>query len=228
MLLYFNLFNLTYMKYFVLLLAIIGLSGCASVSKQYYYVPSVTHQTLRDHYRHSDFKMIYSQVKISSQAGDSIGTITTDNGVGHPLLMGPVIFPVIPVGGFFQKIDGGFSMSVNINCNNKYFMPLAIDSNAYKRKRDSLNSLKISTEAPLSNGQCYMIGNDTLKIPLHVKEFFMGYTTGHSYAFTSDIRFRKVNTMKLVTGNALLDSTLKNITFKRKSRIKFEIIGPGV
>lgn len=215
------------MKYFALLLAIIGFSGCAMFSKQYYYVPSVSHQTLQSHYRHSDFKMIYSRVKISSQAGDSIGTITTDNGIGYPLLMGPVIFPVIPVGGFFQKRFGGFAMNVTINCNNGYFMPLAIDSNAYKRKRDSLNSLKISTEAQLGNGQCYMIVNDTLKVPLQVKEFFMGYTTGHSYGFTSEVRFRKVRTMRLVTGNAMLDSNLKNITFKRRSRFKFEIIGPG-
>ena len=118
-------------------------------------------------------------------------------------------------------------LELTVNCNDGYFMPLAIDSNNYKRIRDSLNALKIGTKRILNDNQCYMIVNDTLKVPLHTDEFFMGYTKSHSYWMTSDIRFRKVKTMKLVTGNILLDSTLTNVTFKRRSRIKFDLIGPG-
>lgn len=72
-----------------------------------------------------------------------------------------------------------------------------------------------------------MIVNDTLKVPLNTAEFFMGRTNSHSYWMTSDVRFRKVKTMRLITGNALLDSALKGITFKRKSRIKLDLLGPG-
>ena len=105
-------------------------------------------------------------------------------------------------------------------------MPMAIDSNNYKRKRDSLNALKIGTRAELTNSGCYLLVNDTLKVPLRVNEYFRGNTKGHSYWITSDIKFRKVKTMKLVTGNAILDATLSKITFKRKSRIKFDLAGP--
>lgn len=106
-------------------------------------------------------------------------------------------------------------------------MPLAIDSNDYKRVNYSLNRLKTYTKRPLQNSSCYMLVNDTLKVPLQVGEFFMGNTKSHSYWITGDIRFRKVKSLKLVTGNTPLDSTLGHVTFKRKSRIKFDLAGPG-
>jgi hypothetical protein len=208
------------------LLALLFCSGCAVISKQYYYVPSVPHQTFKSRLKYSDFKMIYSKVRVSGKAGDSVGSVTVSNGVGQPLLMGPFL-PVIPVGGFFQKSRSQFMLELTVNCNDGYFMPLAIDSNDYKRVRDSLNALKISTKHLLQGGQCYMIVNDTLRVPLHTGEFFMNHNNSHSYWMDASIRFRKVKTMRLVTGNALLDNTLKDVTFKRKSRIKFELIGPG-
>jgi len=213
------------MKYLVFLLLIVVLSGCGMISKQYYYVPSVAHQQLRNRDEHRDFKMIYSKVAIRNAGGDSIGSVTSSNGVGHPLLMGPVV-PVIPVGGFFQKRSSRFEMDVNIRSNNGYLMPMAIDSNDYKKKRDSLNALKVGKVQQLSS-QCYMIVNDTVKVPLKVEEFFLGNTGGHSYRIDADIKFRKVKTMKLVTGNAILDSTFKKITFKRKSRIKYDFLMLG-
>lgn len=142
-------------------------------------------------------------------------------------MMGPLIFPVIPVGGFFEKSDGRFLLEFSVNCNEGYFMPLTIDSTHYKKIRDSLILRKIATKRLLNSDQCYMIVNDTLKVPLKTSEFFMGQTNGHSYWMTADMRFRKIKIMKLITGNTLLDSTLKNVTFKRKSRIKFDLIGPG-
>jgi hypothetical protein len=208
-------------------LVLLVCSGCAMISKQYYYVPSVPHQTFKDRFSHSDFKMIYNKFRVSGKAGDSIGSVTVSNGIGHPLMMGPLIFPVIPVGGFFQKSDSRFLLDFSVNCNAGYFMRLAIDSNNYKRVQDSLTLRKVATKRLLNTGQCYIIINDTLKVPLKTSEFFMGHTNGHSYWMTADIRFRKVKTMRLVTGNALLDSTLKNVTFKRKSRIKFDLVGPG-
>lgn len=213
-------------KHCALLIALLACSGCGIISKQYYYVPSVTHQTIKGRFNHSDFKMINSKFSVSNKAGDSIGSITTSNGIGHPLLMGPFL-PVVPVGGFFQKSDSRFVMEVTVNSNEGYFMPLAIDSGDYKHVRDSLRILKISTQRPLQNSQCYLLVNDTLKVPLKVGEFFMGRTSSHSYWMTADIRFRKVKSLKLVTGNTLLDSTLNHVTFKRKSRIKFDLIGPG-
>ena len=213
-------------KHCALLIAMLACSGCSIISKQYYYVPSVTHQTTKGRPIHSDFKMVYSKLSVLNKAGDSIGSITTSNGIGHPLLMGPFL-PVVPVGGFFQKSDSRFVMEVTVNSNEGYFMPLSIDSNDYKHARDSLRILKISTNRPLQNSQCYLLVNDTLKVPLKVGEFFMGRTSSHSYWMTADIRFRKVKSLKLITGNALLDSTLKQVTFKRKSRIKFDLVGPG-
>lgn len=213
-------------KYAAVFLVLLVCSGCAVISKQYYYEPSVPHQTYKGRFSHSDFKMIYNKFSVPGKAGDSIGSVVISDGIGQPLMMGPFL-PVIPVGGFFQKSRKQFILELTVNCNDGYFMPLAIDSNDYKRVRDSLNALRISTKRPLQSNQCYMIVNDTLKIPFQVGEFFMNDTKSHSYWMDANIRFRKVKTMRLVTGNALLDSTLKSVTFKRKSRIKFELIGPG-
>ncbi len=215
------------MRYPGILFIMVLLSGCAIVSKQYYYEPSVAHQTIKRRYSHSDAKMIYYKVLIPGKSGDTIGSITTSNGVGHPLLMGPLLFPVIPVGGVFQKTTESFMMELGINCSSNYFMPLAIDSNDYKKKRDSLDALKLAPEVLLNTRQCYIIVNDSTRIPLKVQEFFMRSSAVHSYRLTADTRFRKIKTLKLITGNALLDSTLSNITYKRKSRIKFDFIGPG-
>ncbi len=215
------------MKCLGFLLALVWLSGCAIISKQYYYEPSVTHQTIKHRYSHTDAKMIYYKVSIPGKAGDTIGSINTSNGFGHPLLMGPLFFPVIPVGGFFQKISERFIMEFNINTNSTYFMPLAIDSNDYKKKRDSLVALKLATMEFLKTNRCYMIVNDTGKVRLKVQEFFMRSGSVHSYQLSSDMRFGKIKTLRLVTGNGMLDSTLNNITFKRNSRIKFDLIGPG-
>jgi hypothetical protein len=213
-------------KHCALLIVLLACSGCGIISKQYYYVPSVTHQTIKSHANHSDFKMINSKFGVSNEAGDSVGSIATSNGIGHPLLMGPFL-PVIPVGGFFQKSTGRFVMEMTVNSKEGYFMPLAIDSSDYKSVRDSLRISKISMKRLLRSSQCYMIVNDTLKVPLKVSEFFMGHTSSHSYWMTADIRFSKVKSLKLVTGNPLLDSTLKRVTFKRRSRIKFDFVGPG-
>ncbi|HJP64277.1 MAG TPA: hypothetical protein VJ844_12610 [Mucilaginibacter sp.] len=213
-------------KYLAYFLFIAICSGCSVISKQYYYVPDVPHQIIKKRPGHSDFKYIYSKIKVTGKTGDSIGSITTSNGFGHPLLMGPLVFPVIPVGGLFLKSSSRFIMELDVHTNDGYFMPMAIDSNNYKRKRDSLNALKIGTRAELTNSGCYLLVNDTLKVPLRVNEYFRGNTKGHSYWITSDIKFRKVKTMKLVTGNAILDATLSKITFKRKSRIKFDLAGP--
>jgi len=213
-------------KYAAIFLALLVCSGCAMISKQYYYEPSVPHQTYKGRFSHADFKMIYNRFRVSGRTGDSVGSIVISDGIGQPLMMGPFL-PVIPVGGFFRKSRNQFILELTVNCNDGHFMPLAIDSNDYKRVRDSLNARKISTKGALRGSQCYMIVNDTLKVPLHAYEFFMGYPNSHSYWMDADIPFRKVKTMRLVTGNALLDSTLKGVTFKRKSRIKFELIGPG-
>ena len=215
------------MKYLGFLFIMALLSGCAIISKQYYYEPSVAHQTIKRRYSHSDAKMIYYKVPIPGRLGDTIGSINTSNGIGHPLLMGPLLFPVIPVGGIFQKTTESFMMEITVNCNINYFLPLAIDSNDYKKKRDSLDALKFALELQLNTRQCYLIANDTARIPLHIKEYFMGSNTAHSYRINADTRFRKIKTLKLITGNALLDSTLNQITFKRNSRIKFDFIGPG-
>ena len=215
------------MKHLAFLLIVAGLSGCAVISKQYYYTPSVTHQSIKSHPEHTDYKVVYSKFKVTNNAGDSVGAITTSHGFGHPLLMGPLFFPVIPVGGIFNKSSSRFLIDVDVHCSKDYFMSLAIDSNDYKTVRDSLNALKIMKVVPLNGSSCYMIINDTLKVPLRTKEFFLGNSKGHAYRLTADVKFGKVKTMRLVTENALLDKTLKNITFKRKGKIVFNLLGPG-
>jgi len=215
------------MKHLAFLLLLVASSGCAVISKQYYYVPSVPHKATKTRNGYSDYKIVYSSVKVTNKTGDSIGTITTNHGFGHPLLIGPFL-PVIPVGGLFNKRTSRFLMELNVKCSKEYFMSMAIDSNDYKKVRDSLNALKVRKVAPLKSSNCYIIVNDTQKVPLYTEAFFFdNNSTGYEYRLTADIKFRKIKTMKLVTGNALLDSTLKNITFKRKGKIVFNLLGPG-
>lgn len=214
------------MKSPALLLILLGLSGCAVINYQRYYIPSGVHQNVKEnHYRHSYIKMVYNRVKVTGSAGDSIGSITVNTGVGQPILMGPLIFPVVPVGGFFQKRSSRFEMFMDVRCNNGYFMPLAIDSSAYKRVSDSLNKLKVGTVASLNTKDCYLIVNDSLKVPLRVDEFFLGDKGTHGYRMHADIPFRKARNIRLVTGNALLDRTLKSITFTRHRRLVFDLLG---
>jgi hypothetical protein len=214
------------MKHLALLLIVAGLTGCGIISKQYYYVPSVAHKATKTRNGYPDDKIVYSSVKVTNKTGDSIGTITTDHGFGHPLLIGPFL-PVIPIGGIFNKQTSRFSMELDVRCSKEYLMLMAIDSNDYKKGRDSLNAVKIRKVAPLKSSNCYIIANGTKKIPLFTDAFFFDKkSTGYNYTLTADIKFTKIKTMKLVTGNALLDSTLKNITYKRKGKIVFNLLAP--
>jgi hypothetical protein len=70
---------------------------------------------------------------------------------------------------------------------------------------------------PLDSARCYMIVNDTAKVPLHVSELVTGDSALHSYSFYCNARFSNIKTMRLVTGNDLLDGTLKNIAFNRRA-----------
>jgi|SRR6185437_6416287 len=189
------------MKYLVLLFTVVWLSGCASITKQYYYEPSVGHQQVKSRMQYTDYKMVYSKVFITAKSGDTIGSLTTANGTGQPLLMGPLL-PVIPVGGIFQKSRGAFEMEMTVNCSRGRLLPL-------------------------DSAGCYMIVNDAEKVPLRVSESVTGYSALHHYSFYCNARFSNIKTMRLVTGNDLLDGTLKNIVFNRRSRVKFDLVGPG-
>jgi hypothetical protein len=215
------------MKYFTLLFLAIVCCSCSVVSRQTYYVPSAAHRTVKD--RSGYFKMVHSEMKISGAPGDSIGRLITSNGIGNPVLAGPPFLPVIPVGliDIFYKRNHLFILDLEVRSNNGYFMRLAIDSNEYKKKTDSLDKLKIRTAAALNTSQCYMIVNGSTRVPLHTEEFLMGHASSHSYRLSADFRFKNVKTMQLVTGNALLDSTLKNVTFTRKHRITYCVMGPS-
>jgi hypothetical protein len=211
-------------KYLICLLALIGCSGCSLVSKQYYYVPVTVHQTIKT--RDGYFKMLRSQVAISDTSGKQLGSVTTSNGIGVPLFAGLPYLPVVPVGlvSVFYKGDEQFEMDVSVKSEGD-FLTLAIDSDSYKKIRDSLNALHISTVHALKTTACYMIINGSKKVPLHVTEFIMSGPREHSYRLSADIRFGKVRTATIVTGNPLLDHTLKNVTFKRNARLTYCVLG---
>ena len=172
-----------------------------------------------------DFVLLVSPAL--SAVDQARGTIGTSNGLGLPLLGGPLFLAVFPVGlvNIFYKGNVQFEMDLLETPRDGYFMPLAIDSDSYKTTRDSLKALRIATVRPLNTTGCYMIVNGTKKVPLHVTEYFMGSATSHSYRLQAAIRFAQVRTVTIVTGNPMLDRVLKNITFKRKSRIIFDELG---
>jgi len=70
-------------KYLAYFLIIISCSGCSVVSKQYYYVPTVAHLTIKDRDSY-----IGSRVGIADLSGKNIGSMTTSNGAGIPLFLG--------------------------------------------------------------------------------------------------------------------------------------------
>jgi hypothetical protein len=208
-------------KYLSYLMIMFGCSGCSVVSKQYYYVPDAAHLTTND--RRTYAKMLYYHVEMADSSGKDIGSITTSNGAGLPLFLGPSYLPVLPVGivVLFSKKLRQFQMDITIHCDNGYFMTLAIDSNNCKRIGDSLAALRICTAADLHTTGCYMIINDSTKVPLRVSEYFMGQTNAHSYRMSAPVGFRKVRTMTIVTGNAQLDRCLKNIIFRQNKRVTY-------
>jgi hypothetical protein len=116
-------------------------------------------------------------------------------------------------------------MDIDVTPADGNFMALSIDSNSYKKTRDSLSALGIMTARPVNTNKCYMIVNGSKKVPLQLEEFFMGGTHGHSYRLSAAIRFGKVRTVAIVTGNPMLDHTLKNVTFRRNSRLTYCVMG---
>jgi len=67
--------------------------------------------------------------------------------------------------------------------------------------------------------------NTAKKVPLRVSEYFMGSTKSHSYRMSAAIRFGRVRMVTIVTGNPALDRALKNIIFKRSSRLTYAVLG---
>jgi hypothetical protein len=211
-----------YLAYFLILTCC---SGCSVVSKQYYYVPTAAHETTKEIV--GGTKMIYNKVELTDSAGKHIGSMSTSNGIGIPLLMGPPYVPVVPVGVVwaFSKKLRQFQMDVTIRPDEGYFMTLAVDSNSYKILRDSLTAKKVGTGAYLHTTGCYLIVNGSTKVPLRVRENFMQQTNAHDYRFSAPIGFGRVLTLSIVTGNPLLDARLKNLVFKRKKRLTYFLLG---
>ncbi len=158
-------------KHLIYFILIAICTSCSLVSKQYYYVPASAHTTIKD--RAGYFKMLRSQVDISDSLGKSIGSVVTSNGIGVTLLAGPPYVPVFPVGlvSVFYKGETQFVMDIDVRVSGGYLMPLATDSNIYKKTSDSLTALGRFTAAHVNTNNCYMIVNGKKKIPLQIKEF---------------------------------------------------------
>jgi len=212
-------------KYLSFFMIMFCSSGCSVVSKQYFYEPAAAHTTTKEQPGYT--KMIYSKLDIPDSSGNNIGSITTSNGIGIPMFMGPAYLPIVPIGivRVFSKKLRQFEIDITVNPHDGYFMALAVDTNSYKRLRDSLAARNEGTAAWLPTAGCYMIINGSTKVPLRVKEYFMQQTNSHSYRLYADVGFGKVRTLTIITGNPLLDSRLKNLVFTRKKRITHSIYG---
>lgn len=212
-------------KHLLAFLIVICCSGCSVVSRQYYYVPNTPHQTIKKKAGYS--KTISSQIQIPDASGKDIGSVTTSNGTGVPLFFGPGYVPVVPVGAIFifsQRLRQ-FGMDLIVRSDDEHFMALTIDSVRYKRISDSLFAIKSMRLVDFPTTDCYMIINGSERIPLRVKEYFMGQGSSHSYQLVAPVGFGKVHTMTMVTGNPILDNRLKTVVFKRKKRITHYIFG---
>src|ERR1700754_1514390 len=105
---------------------------------------------------------------------------------------------------FYKRIHY-FVMDLNIRCSSdSNFKNLAIDTN-----------------------NCYIIVNDSKKMPARTHDLFMGRPGEHNYRLSVPIRFAKVHSLTITTGNIFLDNELKNITFHRRKRLTHSILGPG-
>jgi len=171
--------------------------------------------------------MIYSKLDIPDSSGNNIGSITTSNGIGSPQFFGPPYLPVVPIGiiSVFSKKLRQFEIDITVNPRDGYFIALAVDPDDYKRIRDSLAAKNEETGAYLHTTGCYMILNGSTKVPLRVREYFMGQTNSHSYRLYAPVGFGKVRTLSIVTGNPLLDRRLKNVVFTRKKRLTYFVVG---
>jgi hypothetical protein len=150
--------------------------------------------------------MIHSQFAITDTSGKPVATMNTSNGVGIPILAGPPYIPVLPVAiiSIFYKRIHYFVMDLNIRSSDSNRKNLAIDTD-----------------------NCYIIVNGAKKIPVKTHDIFMGRPGEHNYRLSLPIRFAKVHSLTITTGNPLLDQALKNITFYRRKRLTHSILGPS-
>jgi hypothetical protein len=95
-------------------------------------------------------------------------------------------------------------MDLKISCSDSNGKNLAIDTN-----------------------NCYLIINGSKKIPVKTHDLFMGRPGEHNYRLSVPIRFAKVHSLTITTGNPLIDQSLKNVIFHRRKRLNHSIIGPG-
>src|ERR1700743_1893531 len=125
------------------------------VNKQYYYTTSAPHTIIPGDRRY--YKIAYNQFDVAGPAGTSVGSVTTSNGYGRPLLGGPLYVPFIPFGlvTMFIKNETNFSLDINVKSNDGYFAALNLDSARYKTISDSLNALRIMTAVRLNTANCY-------------------------------------------------------------------------
>ncbi|OOQ61417.1 hypothetical protein BC343_20835 [Mucilaginibacter pedocola] len=200
-------------------------SACSVVSKQYYYEPSAAHVAVAD--KAKGAQTIQNEIGLTDSTGSKIGSVITANGIGVPLWMGPPFVPVVPIGvmNLFSKKNREFEIDITVKPGTGYFTRLAIDSVQYHRLADSLAAIRVMTAATLQHTQCYIIINGSTKVPVQVKEFFMGDGNVYRYRFHASVTFKKVRQLNIVTGNPLLDKQLKNVIYNRKQRLHYLIIG---
>jgi hypothetical protein len=207
------------MRYLIVLLLITFFTSCSTISKEYYYLPE-NHQYKASN-KERGLNTLSCEITLTDSSGKNIGTFSTSHGLGKSLFAGPLYLPVIPVF-FIPSGDSDFLMDINIHCDSSNFIPTAIDIVSHNRIQDSLNARHTFTGEMLDTKECYLLINDSIKVPLLVHEYFLGQTTKyHSYRLFANFPFKKIKTFRLITGNPLLDSNIQNIVFKRKKRIAF-------
>lgn len=201
-----------------------GICGCSVVNRQYYYTTTAPHTFENGDPRY--YRITYNKFNVNGPLGAPAGSVTTSNGFGRPLFTGPLYVPFIPVGlvTLFVRNETRFILDVRVESNDGYFGALNLDSTAYKAISDSINALHNTASVRLNTVNCYLLVNGSKKIPLQVREDFSGDRKVCGYHMFADVGFSKVRAFKIVTGNALLDSTLKDVTFRRNSRITYNLI----
>ncbi|HEY4289576.1 MAG TPA: hypothetical protein VGN00_20890 [Puia sp.] len=188
----------------ICLLLITSFTSCSIVSKQYYYLPDPPRPIVKDH--SSYIKMILPQFTITDTSGKTLANLATSNGIGIPLFAGPPYIPVLPVAivSVFYKQIHYFVMDLRITGSDANLAKLAIDTN-----------------------NCYMLVDGTKKILLKAHQLLMDRPGEYDYRLSVPIRYAKIRSLTISTGNPLLDRSLNNVIFHRKKRLTHSIIGPS-
>lgn len=141
--------------------------------------------------------------------------------------IGLIQFEFYGAGKMFAK-SHNFNMGLSLETKQDGFMKkIDLDSLNAIAMRDSLKKKGVYTDKELPYRRLYLLNTtDSMRLPMRVSEFFMGYPPDKYRTFRMYSRgtFNQGDVVRIVTGDTFLDTILKRSSFIFRTKKKVDII----